>query len=67
MLVIDECASRWQGKAQAWQGLPRKPVGAGVQVSTVLSHYNCSYASIDRHDALVVHQQQVLLPEDVLR
>jgi hypothetical protein len=66
MLAMDECTVRWQGKAQARQGLPRKPVGAGVHVSSILSHYHHSFAGVDRHDALAVLRQQVL-PEDVLR
>ena len=66
MLAIDECTVRWQGKARAWQGLPRKPVGAGAHVSSILSHYNSSFAGVDRLDTLVVHELQ-MLPEDVLR
>ena len=42
---------RWQGRPQAWQGLPRRPVRAGVETSSIISLYNSSFAGIDRHDA----------------
>ena len=66
MMAMDESTVRWQGRPRAWQGLPRKPERAGLEISSIISLYNSSSAGIDRHDALVVLEQRVL-PEDVLR
>ena len=66
MVATDESITRWQGTARAWQGLRRKPEGAGIEISSVISLYNGSCGGVDLHDTLVVPQLRVL-PEDVLR
>ena len=66
MVAVDESAVRWQGRSQQWHGLPRKPIGVGVKIHTVLSLYNHSYNSVYWHAALVLPQHQGLA-EDVLR
>ena len=66
MVATDERSVRWQGTVRARQHLNLKPEGARIEINPLLSLYNHSLAGVDRHDALVVPQQQVL-PEDVLR
>ena len=66
MLAMDEAMERWRGTPQARQGLPRPPIRAGVNISTIISLYNSSLGSVDIHDTLVMPQWRVL-PEDVVR
>ena len=65
-MATDESMTCWQGTARVRQRLAFKPEPYGIEISSILSHYNTSYAGVDRHDALVVSQRQVP-PEDVLR
>ena len=65
-MAMDESTVRWQSTARARQHLPFNPVGAGVDISSIISSYNSSLAGVDRHDTLLVPEQQVLA-EDVLR
>ena len=66
MMAMNEPTVRWDGTACVWQGLSRKPEGAGIEICSIYSHYNSLFAGIGRHDALLAFEQQVL-PEDVLR
>lgn len=69
-MAMDESDTRWQGRARVRQGLPRKPEGAGVEISPMISMYNSSMAGVDRSDARVVSRvvfEQQVLPEDVIR
>ena len=65
-MTMDESTARWQGTPRVQQRLAFVPEHSGINISSILSHYNTSFAGVDRHDALVVSQRQVL-PEDVLR
>ena len=69
-MAMDESTVRWQGMGGVRSRSPFKPInqsmGAGVEISSMVSSYNSSLAGIDRHDTLLVPEQQVL-PEDVLR
>ena len=66
LMAMDESTVRWQGMGGVRSRSPFKPMGAGVEISSMVSSYNSSLAGIDRHDTLLVPEQQVL-PEDVLR
>ena len=66
LMGVDELTVRWQGTARVLRRLPFKPVGAGVEIYSILSSYNSSLGGVDRCDTLLVLEQQVL-PEDVLR
>ena len=66
MMATDESTTRWQGTARVRQRLDFAPERSGINISSIISHYNTSFAGVDRQDALVVSQRRVL-PEDVLR
>ena len=66
IMTMDESIMRCQGTPRARQRLVRKPEGAGIETSSIISYYNSSFAGVDRYDTLAVPQQSVL-PEDVLR
>ena len=65
-MVIDESTARFQGTARARRRLFSKPESDGFEIPFTLAHYNQSYGGVDRHNVLVVPQEQ-MLPEDVLR
>ena len=66
IMTMDESTARWQGTPLAQQRLAFVPKHSGINISSILSLYNTSFAGMDRHDALVVSSRQGL-PEDVLR
>ena len=70
IMTMDESTARWQGTPLAQQRLAFVPKHSGINISSILSLYNTSFAGVDRHacrhDALVVSPRQGL-PEDVLR
>ena len=65
-MAIDQRSARWQGTRRARQYLSLKSEDAGFEINAVISLYNCVLTGFNRHDALVLPQQQ-RLPEDVLR
>ena len=65
-MAIDQRSARWQGTRRDRQYLGLKSEDAGFEINAVISLYNCALTGFDRHDALVLPQQQ-RLPEDVLR
>ena len=66
IMASDESTVRWQGTARVRQRLAFAPEHSGINISSILSLYNTSFAGVDRHNALVVSPRQGL-PEDVLR
>ena len=66
IMTMDESIARWQGTPRVQQRLTFVPEHSRINISSILSLYNTSFASVDRHDALVVSPRQGL-PEDVLR
>lgn len=57
VMAIDESTLRFQGTAWQRRGLPSKPEGTGVQISSILYDYNTSYGGVDIHDRLMVPHQ----------
>ena len=66
MLDMDEQTEPWQGMGRARRRLGFMPERSGVNISSILSLYNSSFAGVGRHNALVQPHRRVL-PEDVLR
>ena len=66
LLAIDEGTVAFRGTARVWQGVPRKPGRAGIEITSMISIYNTPRTSVDLHDALRDPQRRVQ-PEDVLR
>ena len=66
IMTMDESTARWQVTPRVQQRLAFVPEHSVINISSILSLYNTSFAGVDRHDALVVSPRQGL-PEDVLR
>ena len=66
IMTMDESTARWQGTTRVQDHLAFAPEHSCINISSILSLYNASFAGVDRRDALVVSPRQGL-PEDVLR
>lgn len=66
IMTMHESPARWQGTPRVQQRLAFLPEHSRINISSILSLYNTSFAGVDRHNALVVSPRQGL-PEDVLR
>ena len=69
IMTMDESAASLQSTARARQHLPFVSELSAINISSIISLYNGSFAGVDIHGAkrALVEVSRRVLPEDVLR